>query len=127
MARLLSKQDDFWNQESLLEQRIKARGHHCVFLPKFHCELNLIDMVCLIHFYSHITVLLNILQYWGWAKHRYRDVYKKRFDAVKKIVRESLDTCPEEVVQWFFNCSWWFIDAYRQGLMGKVAEWAIQK
>ena len=61
MAQLLSKQDDFWNQESLLKQRIKVRGHHCVFLPKFHYELNPIEMVCLIHFYSHVTVLLNIL------------------------------------------------------------------
>ena len=54
MARLLSKQDDFRNQESLLEQKIKARGHLCVFLPKFHCELNPIEMVCLNHFYSHV-------------------------------------------------------------------------
>jgi len=45
MARLLSKQDDFHSQESLLEQRIKARGHICMFLPKFHCELNPIEMV----------------------------------------------------------------------------------
>jgi hypothetical protein len=46
MARLLSKQDDFQNQISLLEQNIRARGHICVFLPKFHCELNPIEMVC---------------------------------------------------------------------------------
>jgi hypothetical protein len=54
MARLLSKQDDFRNQISLLEEKIRARGHICVFLPKFHCELNPIEMVCLKHFYSHI-------------------------------------------------------------------------
>jgi len=46
MARLLSKQDDFRLQESLLEQKIKGKGHVCVFLPKFHCELNPIEMVC---------------------------------------------------------------------------------
>jgi hypothetical protein len=62
MAQLLSKQDDFQNQESLLEQTIKARGHYCVFLPKFHCELNPIEMVYLIHFIlilstEHSTVL----------------------------------------------------------------------
>ena len=45
MAQLLSKQDDFWLQESLLKKKIKGRGHICVFLPKFHCELNLIKMV----------------------------------------------------------------------------------
>lgn len=46
MAHLLSKQDDFRLQESLLEQKIKAKGHLCVFLPKFHCELNPIEMIC---------------------------------------------------------------------------------
>jgi len=45
MARLLSKQDDFRFQKSLLEQKIKGRGHICIFLPKFHCELNPIEMV----------------------------------------------------------------------------------
>jgi len=54
MAQLLSKQDDFRLQESLLEQKFKARGNFCVFLPKFHCELNPIEMVFLISFYSHI-------------------------------------------------------------------------
>jgi hypothetical protein len=47
MARLLSKQDDFCLQESLLEQKIKSKGHLCVFLPKFHCELNPIEMACI--------------------------------------------------------------------------------
>jgi len=48
MARLLSKQDDFRLQTSLLEQKITAKGHHCIFLPKFHCELNPIEMVLFI-------------------------------------------------------------------------------
>jgi hypothetical protein len=45
MARLLSQQEDFINQESMLETLIKSAGHECIFLPKFHCELNLIKMV----------------------------------------------------------------------------------
>jgi hypothetical protein len=45
MARLLSQQDDFKNQESMLETYIRSRGHECIFLPKFHCELNPIEMV----------------------------------------------------------------------------------
>ena len=53
-------------------------------------------------------LLLNILQYWGWAKHRYREVYKDRLDTAKKIVHKSLDACPVEVVQWFFNHLWWW-------------------
>lgn len=45
MARLLSKQDDFVNQSSMLEELITHAGHKCIFLPKFHCELNPIEMV----------------------------------------------------------------------------------
>ena len=45
MACLLSKQDDFTKQESLLEILIQEAGHECIFLPKSHCELNPIEMV----------------------------------------------------------------------------------
>ena len=48
MARLLSQQDDFKNQISMLEVLVKARGHEIIFLPKFHCELNPIEMVSII-------------------------------------------------------------------------------
>ena len=29
----------------MLETLIKGSGHECLFLPKFHCELNPIEMV----------------------------------------------------------------------------------
>jgi hypothetical protein len=45
MARLLSRQEDFINQPSMLEELITKSGHECIFLPKFHCELNPIEMV----------------------------------------------------------------------------------
>jgi len=35
--------------------------------------------------------------------------------------------CPVEVIQHSFNHSWWFMDAYWQGLIGKAANWAIWK
>jgi len=45
MARLLSQQADFQNQPSMLETMLRKAGHACLFLPKFHCELNPIEMV----------------------------------------------------------------------------------
>ena len=45
MAWLLSQQDDFRCQTSMLETLIRDAGHECIFLPKFHCELNPIEMV----------------------------------------------------------------------------------
>ena len=44
MAHILSKQDDFANQISVLESVIREAGHECIFLSKFHCELNPIEM-----------------------------------------------------------------------------------
>jgi hypothetical protein len=51
MQRLLSLQDDFKNEKPLLQLIIEGAGHTCQFLPKFHCELNPIELV------------------WGQAKH----------------------------------------------------------
>jgi len=47
---ILASQVDFKNQKPLLQEIIEAKGHKVVFYPKFHCELNYIEM------------------YWGAAK-----------------------------------------------------------
>jgi hypothetical protein len=57
MARLLSQEEDFVNQVSMLEMVITDAGHLCLFLPKFHYELNQIEMVC-IYFTSSCSSLL---------------------------------------------------------------------
>ena len=53
MACLLSNQDDFANQISQLETLIRAAGHECIFLPKFHCEMNPIEMASTYFFKSY--------------------------------------------------------------------------
>lgn len=45
MMRILSLEPDFKAEKPLLQVLIEAAGHKCVFLPKFHCELNPIEMV----------------------------------------------------------------------------------
>ncbi|THU88378.1 hypothetical protein K435DRAFT_866342 [Dendrothele bispora CBS 962.96] len=109
MARLLSKQDDFLNQPSMLEQLIRDLGHECIFLPKFHCELNPIEM------------------YWGWCKYRYRDEQKNTFAAAKEAAFKWLNACPTDVIRRFINRAWRFMSAYRRGLTGRAAEWAVKK
>jgi hypothetical protein len=51
VSRALSQQQDFLNERPLIQHCIKAQGHICVFLPKFHCKFDPIEM------------------YWGWSKH----------------------------------------------------------
>jgi hypothetical protein len=59
MRKVLECQQDFQDEQPLLQQVIEQAGHKCYFLPKFHCELNPIEM------------------YWGWTKIR-RYSYLKR-------------------------------------------------
>lgn len=56
MAWLLSRLEDFQNQVSLLEKTLNDHGHLCMFLPKFHCKLNPIEMVCI--FSSKVQLIL---------------------------------------------------------------------
>ena len=37
---ILAQQPDFLAQKSLVQEVVEAAGHLCIFLPKFHCELN---------------------------------------------------------------------------------------
>ena len=40
---LLSEQADFKEQQNAIQELVLSRGHFCVFLPKFHLELNFIE------------------------------------------------------------------------------------
>lgn len=40
---------------------------------------------------------------------------------------KALDSCPIEVIRRFINRSWRFMSAYRTGLTGKAAAWAVKK
>jgi len=52
MQRVLSLQEDFRTEKPLIQSLIEDAGHVCLFLPKFHCELNPIEML------------------WGYGKYR---------------------------------------------------------
>jgi len=52
MYRVLSLQEDFLTEKPLIQSVIEEAGHVCLFLPRFHCELNAIEML------------------WGYAKYR---------------------------------------------------------
>jgi hypothetical protein len=71
--------------------------------------------------------LKTISQYWGWCKYRYREHPKNNFAEAKARAKEVLDACPTEIIRKFINRSWRFIDAYRKGLTGEAAAWAVRK
>ncbi|KIJ46611.1 hypothetical protein M422DRAFT_164849 [Sphaerobolus stellatus SS14] len=109
MRRFLSEQEDFKAEKPLLQIVIEEAGHKCYFLPKFHCELNPIEM------------------YWGWTKTRLRVAADGTFPTAKRLVPDILDSCPTKTIRAFFRKTWRYMDAYRKGLNAKEAEYAIKK
>ena len=69
----------------------------------------------------------SLMQYWGWCKCRYRQVPKNTFHEAKKAAHAAFDACPTDVIRRFINRSWRFMSAYRIGLTGKAAAWAVRK
>ena len=45
LRKLMGEQKDFKEQKGRVAELIEKRGHLCLFLPKFHCELNMIEMI----------------------------------------------------------------------------------
>ena len=75
--RVLFNQPDFAAVKSMLEYTCEEQGVQVLFLPKFHCELNPIEMC------------------WGYAKRLYRLLPESsREDALEKNSIESLDSVP---------------------------------
>jgi transposase len=92
LARILSTHKDFFKQKSAIGMLIKDKGHKCVFIPKFHCELNAIKI------------------YWGYLKARYRQVKKTSFEHAKREVLIALDICSINIMRRFYNRSLRFIN-----------------
>lgn len=109
LTRILQNHQDFREAKPLLEQLIEDRGHRCLFLPKFHCELNPIEMN------------------WGYAKARFRQVIKQSFDHAKKEVIKALDAVSTPTLRRFCNKSFRFMDAYRKKLPLEAAAWCVRK
>lgn len=70
--QLISLQPDFLGQKSSVQEVIEAAGHLCIFLPKFHCELNFIEF------------------FWGAVKKYLWDHCDYTFDTLKKNLPKAL-------------------------------------
>ncbi|KIO17278.1 hypothetical protein M407DRAFT_16346 [Tulasnella calospora MUT 4182] len=108
--RVLFEQPDFRDQKPELIELVEKRGHIAYFFPKYHCELNFIEMC------------------WGAAKAHYRVQPPTSTEAEMEVnVIKSLDSVPLEKMRRFSIRSARFIDAYRKGLDGAQAAWANKK
>jgi hypothetical protein len=104
--RIISLQPDFLAQRSALVETIENSGHVCIFLPKFHCELNFIE------------------RYWGAAKRYARNNCNYTWSGLQETVIDSVDVI---TIRRFARKAWRYMDLYRHRITGKLAEYAAKK
>jgi hypothetical protein len=114
MHCVLTLQQDFPSETSLVQSIIKSAGHICLFLPRFHCELNPIEMLwgyakyCACIMFRACTVCLSYLEFAG-----YQNLTNGRFATAKLLVPQCLDSCDVITIRRFYRKVWRYIDAYR--------------
>ena len=96
-------------QKSALEEAILEAGHKCIFYPKFHCELNFIE------------------RYWGTAKKYARENCNYSWSSLQRVVPVALESVDIILIRKFARKAWRYMDLYRNGITGKLAEYAAKK
>ena len=108
--RCLSQQPDFLNQKEWLSEVVERNGHEIIFYPKYHCELNYIEMV------------------WAYLKAKLR---RECEDDFKLMLSRIPDILIDEIPIAFFrrverHCLR-FMSGYRIGLEGPLLDFAMKK
>lgn len=109
LRKIMASQPDFVVQKSAIVELIEGAGHICIFYPKFHCELNFIEM------------------YWGAAKCYARNYCDYTWTGLQETVPRALDSVNIITIRKFARKSWRYMELYREGLTGKLAEYACKK
>ena len=79
MREKLNEFEDFSTQKTLLEELVHTKGHICLYLPKYHCEMNPIE------------------RNWCHAKKVARQYVNSSVVRLREVVPTSLDAVSIEV------------------------------
>ena len=101
MIKVLENMADFKFEKNKLEKIISEKGHRCLFLPKYHCELNPIERV------------------WCKAKFYTRNKCDYTFRHLQRTVEPALDSVTTNDIRQYFRTFRDFIQAYK-GNIGAV-------
>jgi hypothetical protein len=107
--RILELQPDFQQQKSLVQEVIEAAGHLCIFLPKFHCELNFIEF------------------FWGLVKKYLRDNCDFSFNTLKENMPKALADVRLSTMRLWEHRMYRWMEAYRSGLGTTDAQLQVKR
>ena len=102
-------QPDFLEQKSRVQGVIEVVGHLCIFLPKFHCELNLFEY------------------FWGavkWYLHEHCDY---TFQGLQDNLPKAVDSISLQTIWKWEHWMIWWMDPYREGKDSKEAMLQVKK
>lgn len=109
MRTVLSFHDDFISEKTMVEKIVTEKGHKCVYLPKFHCELNPIERV------------------WGQAKVYSRAHTNFTLVGLRSIINPALDSVSTDLMRKYFRRVLEYERAYLEGKKaGKELEAAVK-
>ena len=108
MREALSTFTDFQNPKTIVEEYIESCGHICLFLPKYHCELNPIERV------------------WCKAKKFTRAHCTYTLPALRRVIPESLATVTVDDTRKYFRKARDYEKAYRDGKIGAAVGEAVK-
>jgi hypothetical protein len=108
-SRILSLQPDFQAQKSLIQEVIKAAGHLCIFLPKFHCELNFIEF------------------FWGAVKSYLCNNCDYTFSTLKENLPKALASVELKTIRLWEHPMIRWMEAYRSGMDAKSAQIQVKE
>ncbi|KAI0354346.1 hypothetical protein OH77DRAFT_1549785 [Trametes cingulata] len=106
--RILDLQPDFQEQKSLVQEVIEAAGHLCIFLPKYHCELNFIEF------------------FWGAVKRYLREHCEYTFSALQANMPLALKSVSVQLIRKWEHRSLRWMEAYESGLSSKDAQFQVK-
>jgi hypothetical protein len=107
--QILNLQPDFAEQHSLVQEVIEAAGHLCIFLPKFHCELNFIEF------------------FWGAVKRYLRENCDYTFKTLQENMPKALESVKLSTIRKWEHCMIRWMEAYRSGLGAKAAQFQVRE
>ncbi|OAV99718.1 hypothetical protein PTTG_25268 [Puccinia triticina 1-1 BBBD Race 1] len=110
-SKILSQQSDFLNERPLLQSIIEDAGHACLFLLKFHCELNPIEL------------------FWSYIKQSYRKQSHtcSSFKACQALFNKVRQSCPVITIRRYFRRIDRQLHIYKQGYNGPQSSILMKK